>query len=110
MSLSGNTQVLVRGATLQFATNFYDVNNVLVQPDSATINILPADSSTPIIVTMNPPAGAETRWTALWDTRGIEAPQTVFWSIHTGTGDPVPVTAEDGQFTLSANPANLVTF
>lgn len=110
MSFVGNSQVIIRGATIQFATNFYDINGVLVQPDSATVNILPANSTTPISVSMNPPSGPETRWTALWDTRGVAAPQVIFWSIHTGTGDPVPVTAEDGSFQLSANPANLLTF
>lgn len=110
MSLGGNTQVIIRGATVQFATNFYDVNEALVQPDSAAVNILPADATAPILINMVPPSGAETRWTALWDTRNVDAPQTIYWSIHTGTGDPVPVTAEDGQFVLAANPANLPTF
>lgn len=110
MSGFGNTQIMVRGATIQFATNFYDVNGALVQPDSATVNVLPANASAPVSIVMSPPSGSESRWTALWDTRNVAAPQTVYWSIHTGTGDPAPVTAEDGQLTLSANPANLVTF
>jgi hypothetical protein len=110
MSLAGSTQVLVRGATIQFATTFYDVNGVVLQPDNATVNILPAQATTPISVSMTPPSGGGVQWTAMWDTRNIPAPQTVYWSIHTGIGDPVPVTAEDGQFTLSANPANLASF
>lgn len=105
-----DTQVLIRGATVQFATNFFDVNGAPVQPDSATVNIVASDGGSPVSIAMSPPSGPETRWTALWDTRGVLAPQEIFWSIHTGTGDPEPVTAEDGQFTLSANPANLVTF
>jgi hypothetical protein len=110
MSLVGSSQVIVRGATVQFATNFYDVNNNLVQPDSATVNIKPSLSSAAIPIPMLPPFGTETRWTALWDTRNIAAPQAIYWSIHTGTGDPAPVVAEDGNFMLAANPANLVTF
>jgi hypothetical protein len=110
MSLSGTTQVFVRGATVQFATNFYDVNGNLIQPDAATINILPSSATTPITITMTPPSGSVTTWTALCDTRGQSAPQIVYWSIHTGSSDPIPVVAEDGQFQLSANPANLASF
>lgn len=101
---------IVRGATVQFATNFFDLNGAPVQPDSAFVNVRPADAASSTLLTMVPPSGSQTKWTALWDTRGVDAPQPVFWSIHTGTGDPAPVTAEDGQFTLSANPANLPTF
>jgi hypothetical protein len=110
MALLGTTQVFVRGATVQFATNFYDVNNNLIQPDSATINIVLASGGNPITLAMVPPSGSVTTWTALWDTRNITTPGIVYWSIHTGTGDPIPVTAEDGQFQLSANPANLASF
>lgn len=110
MSLAGDTQVMIRGATIQFSTNFYDVNGALIQPNSAAVNILPSQQTTPISVAMIPPAGPVTTWTALWDTRGIPAPQTVYWSIHAGAGGPIPVVAEDGQFNLSANPANLPTF
>lgn len=110
MTFGANSQVIVRGATVQFATNFYDVNGVLIQPDSATVNIQPSQSSSPIVLTMSAPSGGETRWTAFWDTRNQAAPQAIYWSIHTGVDDPVPVVAEDGQFMLSANPANLVMF
>jgi hypothetical protein len=110
MALLGNTQLFIRGATIQFSTTFYDVNNNLVIPDSATINILPAQATTAVQVAMTPPGGGSFIWTALWDTRGIPAPQDVYWSIHTGSSDPIPVTAEDGVFRLTANPANLVTF
>jgi hypothetical protein len=109
MALQGNTQIIIRGATVQFATTFYDVNNNVVVPDNATVNIQPAQESAPIAVPMTPPGGIGTLWTALWDTRN-HAPQDIYWSIHTGASDPIPVTAEDGMFRLSANPANLVTF
>ena len=109
MALAGNTQIIIRGATVQFATTFYDVNNNVVVPDSATVNILPSQETAAISVAMTPPAGQATLWTALWDTRN-HAAQDVYWSIHTGASDPIPVTAEDGMFRLSANPANLVTF
>ena len=103
------TQVITRGSTVQFSTNFYDVNSKLVQPTDATINIVPSMTQTAVLVPMVPPSGSVSTWTALWDTRGIPA-GVVYWSIHTGTSDPVPVVAEDGMLTLGANPANLLTF
>ncbi len=112
MALS-STQVVFRGTTVGFFTNFFDVNNNLVQPDSATINFVYATTQAPnqsAEVPMTPPSGPETRWTALWDTRGLAAPQIVYWSIHTGTADPIPVAVEDGSFQLAANAANLPTF
>lgn len=110
MALLGNSQIIIRGTTVQFSTNFYDINNNLVQPDSATINILPAGDNDQTSIAMTPPAAGSSQWTALLDTRNMSAPQAIYWSIHTGTDDPIPVVAEDGNFLLVANPANLVTF
>jgi hypothetical protein len=103
------TNTITRGATVQWATTFYDVNSNVIQPDNATINILPSMTQIAIAIPMTPPAGQAVAWTALWDTRGIP-PGQVYWSIHTGHSDPIPVVAEDGSLVLSANPANLVTF
>lgn len=113
MGLPGQTQIIVRGATVQFSTNFFDVNGNLVQPDSATINIVYStaeEDNLSIEVAMTSPSGDVTTWTALFDTRGVLAKRTIYWSIHTGTDDPVPVAVEDGQFQLDANPANLPIF
>jgi hypothetical protein len=108
------TQIVIRGTTVQFSTNFFDVNGAKVQPDDATINIVyasvAAGAGQTLSVPMVPPAGSVTTWTALIDTRGWASPQTVFWSIHTGMNDPIPVAAEDGNFNLQANAANLPTF
>ena len=104
-----SSTVIVRGATVQFSTTFFDVNSQIIQPDNATINLIPSITQQPILVAMTPPVGQAVQWTALWDTRSIP-PGVVYWSIHTGNADPVPVVAEDGMFTLSANPANLPTF
>ena len=104
-----STTIITRGATIQFSTNFYDVNNNLIQPDNATINIVPSMTQQAQSLPMAPPSGSVTTWTALWDSRNIPA-GVVYWSIHTGVSDPVPVVAEDGMFTLTANPANLPTF
>lgn len=104
-----STQVIVRGATVQFATTFYDVNSNVIQPDNATINIVPSMTQTAVLIPMAPQGGGSPQWTAMWDTRNIP-PGAVYWSIHTGSMDPIPVVAEDGMFTLTANPANLPTF
>lgn len=107
------TQIIVRGATVQFATSFFDVDLAPVNPNSATVNIAyetSANEATTIQVPMTPPSGSGTIWKALWDTRNVQAPRLISWSIHTGTGDPVPVSVEDGEFMLSANAANLPTF
>ncbi len=106
-----NTQVVTRGTSVYWTTTFYDVNKNIAQPGSATINILYSDPESgnpvPVQVAMTPPAGAAVTWTALWDTRGTGA-GNVSWSIHSDPGPPFAV--EDGNFTLTANAANLVTF
>lgn len=102
---------IVRGATIKFTTTFFDVGGIVVQPDSATINIVYATPNNPAAVATVPMApDISPTWSALWDTRGAVAPQLVTWSIHTGSSDPIPVSVEDGQFNLSANAANLITF
>jgi hypothetical protein len=106
-------QIVVRGTTVQFSTNFYDVNGDLTQPATATINIVystAAEDNLSTKVAMTPPGGDVTTWTALWDTRGVLARRTIYWSIHTGSSAPIPVAVEDGEFQLDANPANLPTF
>jgi hypothetical protein len=107
------TDVFRRGGTVFWSTTFYDVNNNVVQPDSATISLVFADGTSDTetaTVAMTPPSPPATAWTAMWDSRGALAPQEVTWSIHTGTSDPIPVAVEDGEFRLEANAANLVTF
>ena len=101
-----------RGATIQFATNFYNASGVLTQPPGAVVSVsfqsLDEQSTGSALITMTAPAGAETRWTALWDTRNV-GPGPVNFSIHS-TGSIVPLSVEDGAFSLKANNANLVTF
>lgn len=110
MSLGG-TQIIIRGATVRFATTFYDVDNQVVQPDSAAVVIAPAFSlDSPVTIAMSPPSGSQTQWTAFWDSRDVPAPQAIYWSVHAGLSSPIPVTAEDGSFLLSANPANALAF
>ena len=105
-------KVFARGATIQFATNFYNANGVLVQPAGAVVHLsyqaTDEQSNGATSITMTAPSGGETRWTALWDTRNV-GPGPVNFSIHS-TGGSVPLSVEDGAFTLKANNANLVTF
>ncbi len=107
----GQTKIY-RGATIQFATNFFDFNGEITQPSGALVNIK-YQTPTPGVeattsVEMSPPAGAETRWTAVWDTRNV-GPGLVYWSIHT-EGAIVPYAVEDGRFNIEANAANVPTF
>lgn len=105
-------KVFARGATIQFATNFYDANGTLVQPAGAVVSISYQATTEQALgttqITMTAPSGAETRWTARWDTRSV-GPGPVNFSIHS-TGSVVPLSVEDGAFTLKANNANLETF
>ena len=110
MTLPCPGEVLVRGGTVQWFTNFYDGNDEIVQPAAATIVInYPVPGGVPSVteVAMTPPGGAETRWSAQWDSRGAGT-GIVYWSIHSTPGPPFGV--EDGSFEFQANPANLVTF
>lgn len=95
-----------RGATLRFATTFYDFDGVETQPSGAIVHIQGVGLDTQ--VAMTPPAGAQTRWTASFDTRGV-SPGMVYWSIHS-LGAVIPFSVEDGALRLTANTANLQTF
>lgn len=110
MTLS-TTQVVTRGTSVQFTTTFYDVNGNVAQPATATINIVypgPTDGSPQSVqVAMTPPTMGAVTWIAIWDTRNAGV-GSVAWSIHGDPGPPFAV--EDGNFTLTANAANLVTF
>ena len=113
MALS-STQLVVRGSTVQWTTTFYGTDGVtVVQPNSATINVVypnpSAGGGTPLstLISMTAPVSPAVAWVAQWDSRnaGIGA---VAWSIHSDNGPPFSV--EDGNFTLTGNAANLLTF
>lgn len=100
---------ITRGSTVEWFTNFYDPDGDAVNPASAEINIVypKADGTSGTeTAAMTPPGGSETRWTASWDSR-VSAGGTVYWSIKSDPGPPMGV--EDGQITLTANPANTAT-
>jgi hypothetical protein len=109
MTLS-NTQTVVRGSTVQFTTTFYDVNNDVTQPGSATVSIAfpnPDGTTGSTSLPMTAPVSPAVAWIATWDTRGAGI-GAVAWSIHSDPGPPFAV--EDGNFTLTGNAANLLTF
>lgn len=101
---------LVRGTTVRFSTTFYSYAREIVQPSGALVNLtyLVNGAQASAQVEMSAPSGDTSTWTALWDTREIDA-CLVSWSIHT-EGLVVPFGVEDGEFNLVANPANLSTF
>jgi hypothetical protein len=61
-----------------------------------------------VAVTMVAPVAPSVAWTAYWDTRNIGAGPVQF-SVHT-TNPTLPDCVEDGNFILSANAANLISF
>lgn len=104
-----------RGTTVEWQTVFRDVNQNVVIPGSATINIVfpdpdPTDDNCDQTQTTSIPmtyTNDGMTWTALLDTRGYGFGE-VSWSIHS---DPGPTFAvEDGKFVLKGGPANLETF
>lgn len=106
---TGSSNVIFRGATAFFLTTFYDPYGNIAQPNSADVSIVYptlTGGTANTIVTMSAPGLGETAWTAEWDTRNV-GPGTVYFSIHS-SGSPASV--QDGQFNLTANPANLQTF
>lgn len=101
------TSYIVRGKTVFFSTTFYDQNNNVVQPPSASINIeyqTGGNQTAEIDIPLVPPTPPATNWTCQWDSRPAQAGPT-FWSVMSGT--PIPIAVEDGYFVLTANPANI---
>lgn len=110
--LTGINRVFARGATIQFATTFYDVNGNVTQPGAAFVNIVYQvgnNTTANLQIAMTPPSAPSVQWTALWDSRNA-GPGAVSWSIHTTSASVPPYAVEDGFFGLTANPANLPTF
>lgn len=106
-----STTYIARGTTVNFSTTFRDADCNVVQPASATINIVYADAANPgpdtVSIAMVAPVAPSTAWTAQWDTRGAGV-GAVSFSVHSDPGPPYAV--EDGSFVLTGNPANLLTF
>lgn len=100
--------VIFRGSSVLWQATFFDPNGNIVNPPSATINVNYPTAGTgrgTTLLTMTP----GTPWTAEWDSRvarpGPGPQEIVYWSL--ATGGPVPITTKDGQFNMTANPANI---
>jgi hypothetical protein len=106
MGVLGTTPIQYRGATIQFATTFYDFNGNVAQPPGATVEVAYIDATEQILVTasipMVPPGPGTAAWTAQWDSRTAGV-GPVTWSVHTGS---TPFAVEDGSFLLQGNAAN----
>lgn len=105
----GSVTAFARGTTVFFSATFYDQNSFVVQPSSATINIVyPASGGTATAsVSMTGPAAPAVNWTGQWDSRGSGV-GAVSWSLHSDPGPPFGVA--EGEFILTGNPANMLTF
>ena len=98
-----------RGSTITITSAFFDAGNHSVQPGTTPqVNIVfnnTSGQSTSTLVVMS--QNAQGVWSAEWDSRGAAA-GVVFWSVE--APGSIPVSVEDGQFTLEANPANKPSF
>jgi hypothetical protein len=105
----GAVTVFARGTTVFFSATFYDVNNFVVQPSSATINIVyPASGGTATAsVSMTAPTAPAIAWIGEWDSRGSGI-GAVSWFLYSDPGPPFGVA--EGELILTGNPANLATF
>lgn len=94
--------------TIQFAETFLDLNGQPTNPASAMLYITypiagNATETISIAMTQSDPLSP---WTAIWESE-VAQPGTVLWSIKTGGGSPYAAT--DGNFTIGANAANLMS-
>ena len=104
----GNVPRIRRGATVVFESTFYDQNRNEASPSSAVVSISypnPAmdGTRTTVDVDMSAPGGGNAYWSADWNSN-VAGTGTVYFSVQGTTGSDSSV--EDGQFVLTANPAN----
>ena len=102
------TNIITRNATVLFTTTFYDVNKNVVQPLSAHITLAYPNPSAPgtlsATVTLSPVV-TNGSWTGQWES-GVSGPGAVSYSVLSSGS---PYAAEDGEFILFANPANIAS-
>jgi hypothetical protein len=102
--------VFSRGATIEITSNFFDAFSHAQQPTGTpqvNISYTRASDNTAQSVIVAMTQNADGSWSGQWDSRGAAA-GIVYYSVET-PGSP-PVSVEDGQFTLTGNPANRTTF
>lgn len=96
--------VFVRGNVISFSTTFYDADGAVVIPASVSLLIVfgisKGTNSETIAMT-----NVGDAWTATWDSSDAY-PSTVNWSVRATT----PHAADQGAFSIPANPANLAQF
>lgn len=98
---------VVRGNQIVVASNFYQPNGAIATPGGAEVCIVynTANSTANVTITMVQNAAANA-WTANWDTT-IAYPGVVSWVTYT---TDVPRITNQGQFTITAGPANQIAF
>jgi hypothetical protein len=98
-----STTVIVRGNTVKWTTNFFDFAGAATNPPSASLVVAyqTATGDATTTIAMTGPSGFN--WTATWESEAALSGD-IDWYIKTPT---TPKTAEQGNFSLKANRANL---
>jgi hypothetical protein len=96
------TDCFVRGATVHVGGTFLNKDGNIANPPSAKLYVSYIENgarteAAPIDLTIN--SGA---WSASWDS-SVADPGTVYWCVR---ADGLDKAAGQGEFTLTANPAN----
>lgn len=97
------TTVFIRGNTVTFVSNFFDVNGAPTNPSGANLCITyPLGpkfvTDTPIAMT-----NSSNDWTAIWESKKSNSGRVDYTVETTGV---TPFIRDDGYFLLSAGPAN----
>jgi len=94
---------IVAGNTVQWTATFYDINGLATNPSNASINIVYSSTSSTAASTAVSMVQSSNTWTATWQSSNAIA-GLVSW--HLASMSPTINSAKDGQFMLTANPAN----
>lgn len=98
--------VEIRGNVVNFSTLFEDANGVPIIPASVNLRIVfvGGDYRQTVNYAMTGGTASGDPYTYNWDTAAAGArPGLVYWSTQASEDNPA---AEDGEFELTANPAN----
>lgn len=94
---------IVRGNIIDFATTFTGADSEVLTPASATLTVNFRSANGDRVdedIEMDADSAGEV-WTATWDS-AVAKPGAVYWSAQASD----PEAAVDGDFEISANPAN----
>lgn len=92
----------VRGNSVEFAVTFTDADGVDINPMSAVVTVNFLSGGDRVNETIDLVENTDGAWAGTWSSDTAE-PGRVFWSARSFN----PGAAEDGQFELKANLANL---